>query len=227
MSIQTITNLRPVLLKLSFIILIFSMQACVKDVVVNVPKITVVYENDFETYDQKGFKVYSFENGNFGLFDRVNILDFNNSKVLGRFNNGKAILELDSLPMHNAINIQFDLYIHDIWRNDLWKMEFDKREVLVTGFSNIENVMQAYPNWIGNGSALNPQGSNAFNLNLKGACRNINKANGTSHYKMERTIIHSDSTFTFAASDAGAYFQLNCDRSWSIDNMKITVIYNP
>jgi hypothetical protein len=227
MSIPTITNLRLVILKISFIILILSMQACVKDVVVNVPKITVVYENDFETYDQKGFKVYSFENGNFGLFDRVNILDFNKTKVLGRFNNGKAILQLDSLPMHNAINIQFDLFIHDIWSNDLWKMEFDKREVLVTGFSNIENVMQAYPNWIGNGSALNPPGSNAFDLNLTGACRNISKTNGTSYYKMERTVMHSDSTFIFAGSDAGAYFQLNCDRSWSIDNMKISVIYNP
>ena len=106
-------------------------------------------------------------------------------------------------------------------------MELDKNEVLVTGFSNIENVMQSYPNWIGNGSALNPPGSNAFNLNLPGACRLINKTNGTSHYKMERTIVHTASVFTFAGSDAGAFFQLNCDRSWSMDNIKITAIYNP
>jgi hypothetical protein len=203
------------------------MQSCLKDVVINIPKLTVVYENDFETYNQKGFKVYSFENGKFGLFDRVSILDFNNSKVLGRFNNGKAVLILDTLPLHNAINIQFDLYIHDIWKNDLWKMELENNEVLVTGFSNIENVMQSYPNWIANGSALNPPGANAFDLNLKGACRNISKANGSSHYKMERTIIHSKPTFTFAGSDAGAFFQLNCERSWSIDNIKITAIYNP
>jgi hypothetical protein len=44
---------------------------------------------------------------------------------------------------------------------------------------------------------------------------------------MERTIIHSKPTFTFAGSDAGAFFQLNCERSWSIDNIKITAIYNP
>ena len=221
------TDLRFVIIQITFILLVSTMQSCLKEVVVNVPKLSVVYENDFETYDQKGFKVYSFENGNFGLFDRVNILDFNSSKVLGRFNNGKAELKIDSLPLHNAINIQFDLYIHDIWKNDLWKMEFDNREVLVTGFSNIENVMQSYPNWIGNGSASNAPGANAFDLNLKGACRNISKANGTSHYKMERTIVHTGSTFAFAASDAGAFFQLNCDRSWSIDNLKITAIYNP
>jgi hypothetical protein len=220
-------NFRFVIFQITFILLVSTMQSCLKDVVINIPKLTVVYENDFETYAQKGFKVYSFENGNFGLFDRVNILDFNNSKVLGRFNNGKAVLILDTLPLHNAINIQFDLYIHDIWKNDLWKMELENNEVLVTGFSNIENVMQSYPNWIANGSALNPPGANAFDLNLKGACRNINKANGSSHYKMERTIIHSKPTFTFAGSDAGAFFQLNCERSWSIDNIKITAIYNP
>jgi hypothetical protein len=106
-------------------------------------------------------------------------------------------------------------------------MELENNEVLVTGFSNIENVMQSYPNWIANGSALNPPGANAFDLKLKGACRNISKANGSSHYKMERTIIHSKPTFTFAGSDAGAFFQLNCERSWSIDNIKITAIYNP
>ena len=220
-------NFRFVIFQITFILLVSTMQSCLKEVVINIPKLTVVYENDFETYAQKGFKVYSFENGNFGLFDRVNILDFNNSKVLGRFNNGKAVLILDTLPLHNAINIQFDLYIHDIWKNDLWKMELENNEVLVTGFSNIENVMQSYPNWIDNGSALNPPGANAFDLKLKGACRNISKANGSSHYKMERTIIHSKPTFTFAGSDAGAFFQLNCERSWSIDNIKITAIYNP
>jgi len=220
-------NFRFVIFQITFILLVSTMQSCLKEVVINIPKLTVVYENDFETYAQKGFKVYSFENGNFGLFDRVSILDFNNSKVLGRFNNGKAVLILDTLPLHNAINIQFDLYIHDIWKNDLWKMELENNEVLVTGFSNIENVMQSYPNWIDNGSALNPPGANAFDLKLKGACRNISKANGSSHYKMERTIIHSKPTFTFAGSDAGAFFQLNCERSWSIDNIKITAIYNP
>lgn len=227
MSKYTNPNFRFVIFQITFILLVSTTQSCMKEVVINIPKLTVVYENDFETYAQKGFKVYSFENGNFGLFDRVNILDFNNSKVLGRFNNGKAVLILDTLPLHNAINIQFDLYIHDIWKNDLWKMELENNEVLVTGFSNIENVMQSYPNWIANGSALNPPGANAFDLNLKGACRNISKANGTSHYKMERTIIHSKPTFTFAGSDAGAFFQLNCERSWSMDNIKITAIYNP
>ena len=227
MSKYTNPNFRFVIFQITFILLVSTTQSCMKEVVINIPKLTVVYENDFETYAQKGFKVYSFENGNFGLFDRVNILDFNNSKVLGRFNNGKAVLILDTLPLHNAINIQFDLYIHDIWKNDLWKMELENNEVLLTGFSNIENVMQSYPNWIANGSALNPPGANAFDLNLKGACRNISKANGTSHYKMERTIIHSKPTFTFAGSDAGAFFQLNCERSWSMDNIKITAIYNP
>ena len=105
-------------------------------------------------------------------------------------------------------------------------MEFDNKEVFVTGFSNNKNIQQAYPNWIIAGYSLNPAGSNAFDLTLKGACRYYNSVGGTSLYKMERTIIHSDSTFKFSASDAGDFFELNCDRSWSIDNFKISAIYN-
>ena len=200
--------------------------SCIKEVVTNVPKITEVYNNDFELYDQKKIQVQGHINGVFQLFKNISIVDYNGTKVLGDFNNTRIDLKLDSLPLHNALNIQFDLYIHDNWENDMWKMEFDNKEVLVTGFSNNKNHQQAYPNWINAGYALNPVGSNAFDLTLKGACRYFNLVGGTSLYRMERTIIHSDSTFKFSASDAGEFFELNCDRSWSIDNLKITAIYN-
>ena len=214
-------------IKLIICCFFLTMQAsCIKEVVTNVPKITEVYNNNFELYDQKGIQVQGHINGVFQLFKNINIVDYNDTKVLGDFNNSKIDLKLDSLPLHNTLNIQFDLYIHDNWRNDMWKMEFDNKEVLVTGFSNNKDCQQAYPNWINAGYALNSAGSNAFDLTLKGACRYFKIVGGTSLYRMERTIIHSDSTFKFSASDAGEFFELTCDRSWSIDNLKISAIYN-
>ena len=215
-------------IKISFycflITILFS--SCIKEVVVNVPKIETVYSNNFELYDQKGFIVEGYINQVFQKFKDISIVDYNKSKVLGTFNNSKIYLKLDSLPVHSALNIQFDLYVHDNWNNDLWKMQFNNREVLVTGFSNNESIPQAYPDWINIGIQLNPAGANAFDRNLKGACRFFNKEGGTKLYKIERTFIHSDSTFLFTASDAGEYIGLNCERSWSIDNFNINIIYN-
>ena len=207
-------------------LLLLMQSSCIKEVVTNVPKITEVYNNNFELYDQKKIQVQGHINGIFQLLKNISIVDYNGSKVLGNFNNSKIDLKLDSLPLHNALNIQFDLYIQDNWRNDMWKMVFDNNEVLVTGFSNNKDRQQAYPNWINAGYKLNPAGSNAFDLTLLGACRYSKIIGGTSHYKMERTIIHSDSTFKFSASDAGEFFEMTCDRSWSIDNLKISAIYN-
>ena len=189
-------------------------------------KVGVVYFNDFEDYNLKDIEVFGFSNNNWSQFKSISIVDFDSTKVLGRFNNGQIILKLHKLPTHQAINIQFDLLIHDNWRNDAWVLELEKVRRLVTGFSNDPDKWQSYPNWIGNGSPLNPPGANSFTKNLPGACRWVTNPNGTSMYKMERTEIHSDSTFTISCSDAGEFFNLNCDRSWSIDNLKISIINN-
>ncbi len=212
--------------KLSYLLFVILFTSCIKEVVVNVPKVESVYSNNFELYEQKGFKVQGFINRVFQPFNDISIVEYNKSKVLGNFNNSKIDLKLDSLPLHNALNIQFDLYVHDNWNNDMWKMQFDNREVLVTGFSNNEARLQAYPDWINVGLPPNPAGANAFDRNLKGACRFYNINGGTKLYKIERTIIHSDSTFLFSASDAGEFLGLNCERSWSIDNFNVSVIYN-
>lgn len=199
------------------------LSSCIK----NVTRVSVVYENDFEYFDMKNIVASGFSStGSFGPYKDISIVDYNGSKVLGRFNNAKIDLVLHQLPTHQAISIKFDLFIHDKWGNDVWVMEFDGSQKLVTGFSNFDSIQQSYPNWIGNGSALNPAGANSFNRNLPGACSLASHTNGTSQYKMEQTIIHTDSTFSFSCSDAGNYFNLNCERSWSIDNLKIQLINN-
>jgi hypothetical protein len=211
--------------KIIFPALIFFVSfffGCFKEVT----KVSTIYQNDFEDVDLKSIVASGFTNGTFGPFNNINIVDFNGTKVLGRFNNGKIDLHLHKLPTHQAITVKFDLYIHDKWNNDLWKMVWDGNEKLVTGFSNFDATPQSYPNWIGNGSLLNPAGANSYNRNLPGACILASSSMGTSLYKMEQTYIHSDTSFSFSCSDAGNYFNLNCERSWSIDNLKITLINN-
>ncbi len=201
-------------------IILLSFSACIK----NITKVQLVYQNDFEAYDLKGFYVSGWNNGNFGPISDIMITDYNGSKVLGKFNNHLVSLKISALPEHVAINVQFDLYIHNHWKNDLWKMTFDNHDQLLTGFSNDSLIQQAYPNWLGNGSALSHAGANAYQLKLPGVCNTVNTAYGTSLYKMEKTMAHSDSTFLINLSDAGNPVNDFCGRSWSIDNIKISTI---
>ncbi len=200
--------------------------ACCTSCFKNLTKLTVVYQNDFENYDLKQIQVSGWLNGSFGPLTGINIMDYNGNKVLGRLNSSLIDLTLTELPTHTALTVEFDLYIHDNWRNDLWKTTFEGVDQILTGFSNDQNVQQAYPNWLGGGGQTFAPGTNAFTTNLPGACALINSQHGTSMYKMIRTVVHSDKTFQLQCSDAGQYFNDLCQRSWSMDNLKITLINN-
>jgi hypothetical protein len=186
----------------------------------------MVYFNDFESGEPNSIETYSWLNGSFGPTADKRIVTYNGSKMLGRFNNGLILLNLTGLPPHQVLQVEFDLYIEDKWRNDLWKMTFDGADVLLTGFSNIDSVKQAYPNWLGNGTSLSPAGANAQNTQLPGFCSLASAPNGTSIYRIVRTIEHKGDTFQFVCSDAGGVLNDFCQRSWSLDNLKISVIRN-
>jgi len=188
----------------------------------NLTQVTVIYQNNFDDYDQKGIKVFPY----LGQANPISIVKFNGNPVLGMFNNTSIEITLPGLPQHTAITVSFDLYIHDTWRNDLWKYTFDGVDYKLTGFSNDSTVQQAYPNNIGNGSALSPAMTGAQNKNLPGACALANSPHGTAMYRIEQTILHSNSTFDFQCSDAGAFLYTPCNRTWSIDNLTITMIKN-
>ncbi len=216
-----VVSIRKKMIAFSISLLVMiSFTACFK----NLPKTQIVYQNDFETYNLKGIEVSGWLNGNFGTLNDIKIVTYNNTKVLGRFNNCSADLMLHKLPTHSALHVEFDLYIHDNWKNDLWKMVFDNQVRLMTGFSNDSSIQQSYPNWIGNGSALSPAGSNAYDRELPGACRLANSLHGTSLYKMDIVFLHSDSTFHLNCSDAVKPFNDFCEVSWSMDNLRITTI---
>lgn len=82
--------------KLSYLLFVILFTSCIKEVVVNVPKVESVYSNNFELYEQKGFKVQGFINRVFQPFNDISIVEYNKSKVLGNFNNSKIDLKLDS-----------------------------------------------------------------------------------------------------------------------------------
>ena len=62
----------------------------------------LVYENDFE-------------NGDLKKIDGGDLSSFNNTTVLGDFNNDGFTLFLDNIGDHDYVFVSFDLYIHGSW----------------------------------------------------------------------------------------------------------------
>ena len=196
---------------------LFLLNGCVK----NLTNIKTVYENNFEDANPKGITTagwlsyYSFD-----VFPFKKITNFHNQKVLGTFNNSSVNLTFDTLPSHTIIRVEFDLYLHDNWQNNLWIMKMDGEYRLITGFSNDSTIQQAYPNWFNNGTTI-PAGNQSQEIYLPGACSKKNSIRGTSVYRIVHSLPHNKKTFALALSDAGVARNDTCNRSWSIDNIKI------
>jgi hypothetical protein len=194
-------------------------------------KDTYVYFNDFE--------------GEF-LTDIINgkIENYNGSKVLGRYSEHGFVLKLNDLPVHNMIQITFDLYIHDTWDGssakpegpDIWIMNIDGNSAIYATFANglFTDYKQSYPvlqpYYSPNTGFIftdNKPNSNAIKTDLPGACQLKDKLGGTSMYRITRTIEHNSSTL-----ELGCFAQLedtdlpnkNCNESWSVDNLKIKTV---
>lgn len=216
-------------LKQSFsnsILLLFlclSLSACFKDL----PDKIVFYQNNFDNNTKANFSIYSSA----GLIDSLKITSFNNSKVFGRFNSNYVLFKMDTLPEHNAIKIEFDLYLHDQWDGnhlpagaaypDIWQMAIDNNPIILTTFSN-GNYPQSYPNNYQTNMINNPALSDSWGV-LPGVCSNAGKANGTSHYKIEYTTTHKG-PLQLALNDVPNPVNSLCLKSWSIDNLRLTAI---
>ncbi len=207
-----------------FIITCFLFVSCIKDLTV----INEVYSNDFNTNKLNMIQISGWQGGWFGPLDSsdLRIFNYNGNNVLGKFNNNVVLLDLVNLPNHTTIRVSLDLYLHNYWRNDLWKMTFDGEEKLLTGFSNDTTIQQSYPNWLGNRTPLSPAGKNAIEVNLPGICNRVNSKRGTSMYRLITTLSHSKDSFQLTFSDAGGNHNDTCQRSWSMDNLSINLIHN-
>ena len=210
---------------LLFPLLAFLSGGCFK----RLPDKHEVYFNDFEKGSQAKLTVYDRN----GVVDSSKIASFNNNKVFGFFNNNRIELNLDNLPEHNTLKVEFDLLIHDAWDGnyirpgstipDVWQMEFGSDLVYQTTFSNT-NHPQSFPVNYDNGVTSNPPGANAWNRSLPGVCALQSSANGSSLYKIEFLTGHSGGAIKISCNDALQPFMSYCNKSWSIDNLRITAI---
>jgi len=191
----------------------------------NIPLKNVVYQNNFERDSAHGFSFFNIN----GRVDSVKIIPYlKNNKVLGRFNSILARLQLDNLPEHNILKVEFDLYVHDKWDGnlipagstlpDLWKMTINGMIVHLTTFSNGIQP-QSFPHDYGATVFNNPPLSNSWST-LPGVCANAGSNNGTTHYKIEYTTGHSGG-LVLELSDVLQPFNSLCLKSWSIDNLNI------
>ncbi|TAH09081.1 MAG: hypothetical protein EAZ13_01915 [Sphingobacteriia bacterium] len=206
-----------------FTVYTFFIGGCTK----NVTQVYTVYTNNFNNTDLKGVEVLGWlPNGQVGLFPSdAKFYQYQGSNMIGRLNNSRVGITISDLPPHTVVRAEFDLYLHEIWKNDIFVVRIDENFRLVSGFSNDSSVQQSYPNWIGNGTPLSPAGNLAQEIYLPSTCgRTLPR--GTSHYKMIHLMPHTSSKVTFDCSDTGGALNDTCSRSWSIDNLKITVLKN-
>ncbi len=110
----------------------------------------LVYENDFE-------------NTQLEKIDGGGLSTFNNTTVLGDFNNDGFILFLDDVGEHDYVFVSFDLYIHGSWdgnfngfsendKADKWTMEFNPdmglfKDPFAANFTTTFSNSPCWPNY--------------------------------------------------------------------------------
>ncbi|WP_339813409.1 hypothetical protein [uncultured Imperialibacter sp.] len=183
---------------------------------------SVLYFNDFETTD----------------LDNITggeVTKFNGSKVIGNFFRSGFTLELDGIPDHDYLQITFDLLIHDSWDGnitgeygpDLWFMHIDGQKVVYTSFANglcnsAYCPQQTYPE---NGWRFNNPGTGATRKDLPAWCTHTQFSNNSTLYKIARTVGHTSSKADLRFFDELTHpTNDKCDESWSLDNLKITLL---
>jgi hypothetical protein len=209
------------------LIICLSFSACFKDI----PTRTVVYENKFEDTAIHGFIILSA----IGIVDSLKIIEFNNTHILGSFHENLVRFNIDQIPTHNVLKIEFDLYLHDDWKGnflapgssipDIWQMKLNDNPIYLTTFSNgiyDQSFPDNYQSVLINNKAL----SNAWGT-MAGICSKADQKDGTSYYKMEILSGHQGSAIQLDFQDVSFSPSTHCSKSWSIDNLKISVINQP
>jgi hypothetical protein len=210
--------------RILFAISIIFIFSCKK----NVNNEVEVYNNDFESDD--------LSNINNGI-----ISQFNGTSVLGNYNNGSFALTVNNLPKHDLVDISFDLYIHDSWDGnnitpagpDIWKMLIDGNPYISATFSNaacsggggVFCARQSYPLDYPNNNSNAKAG--AYRTDLPGFCQLTTNSTGSTLYKIEKIVRHSNKTLILQCLDKLVQTDAadpKCDESWSIDNIKIKAI---
>ena len=194
-----------------------------------------IYGNDFDS---------GFFTGLSGAF----ISEFDNSLMIGPYNNSGFELKLENLPEHDFIRVRFDLYIHDSWEgnsndsgtgeadHDAWFMEFEPNENIDPGekiiFETTFSNAACLPGWCFNQSYPrefpfhNDARTEASPRILDGRCLWQGTPNGTALYTIDKVFPHTRATTVISFYDelkqVGTFPPL-CDESWSLDNLAVSV----
>ena len=200
----------------------------------------LVYENDFE-------------NSDLSKIDGGETVTYNNSKVLGDFNNDGFSLFLNDIGEHDYVFVSFDLYIHGSWdgnfngfdendKPDLWILELKpdmdlykdpSSENFITTFSNspcFSNycLRQSYPE---DYPFENNPKTGSFKEGLNKVCHSSNTK--TTMYQIEKgfksngnsiVLRFYDELYQPNAIDENGNSIQKCDESWSLDNLRVRVI---
>ena len=144
-------NLTPVA-KQIFLLVLVNLFSCSKSD--QLQRNELFYNNDFES-------------GDLDAISGAQLMTYNNTTVLGNYNNDGFTLSLNNIGPHDFIYISFDLYIHDSWdgnfnnidpdQPDAWFLELNSDtgsgvsyNVWETSFSNsvcnsVLCLKQSYP----------------------------------------------------------------------------------
>ena len=215
--------------KVLLAILIFNLISCENVIDEDI----IIYSNDFEDGDGRDITNARFS-------------EFNNSMVLGNFNNQEFQLNLNDIPRHDFIWVEFDLIIHDTWDGnvrsdhgpDKWFLEMSSNDndknpfefKFETTFSNsVCNAsfchFQSYPQPFPTNSNFPRTGVVA---SANGLCADGNNPEGSSIFRISEVISHSESYLSLRCYDRLVSSSLvddpSCDESWSIDNILIRAI---
>ena len=224
-------NLAPIT-KQIFLLFLINLFSCSKSD--QLQRNELFYNNDFES-------------GDFDAISGAQLMTYNNTTVLGNYNNDGFTLNLNNIGPHDFIYISFDLYIHDSWdgnfnnidpdQPDAWFLELNSdtdsgipNSVWETSFSNsVCNsalcLKQSYPA-VFPAENLPREGSSRL---LPGLCSLESDFDGTTLYTIEKGFEHSGNALLIRFYDQ--LYQPNavdndkrCDESWSLDNLKVRII---
>jgi hypothetical protein len=146
---------------------------------------------------------------------------------LGRFNNDSVSLQLDDLPAHSFVVVEFDLYLIASWDGSDGLYEFDRWSFGLAGetplvdstFSNhdpagFQSPRQHYPDPFG--GSLHPAGTGAVSSDTLGYLHQ-----GDSIYHFRFAIPHVDDALELVFAASG--LQHFDDENWGLDNVRVTL----
>ncbi len=160
-----------------------------------------------------------FSNGAGALWSTAQTTSIHGEQALGRFSNGTVSFNMNNLPSHDSLLVEFTFYPLDSWdgilHGELFEVYVDEVSVLSTGFSSF-NHPQCYPD---NCPASNPAGTGS-DQTVAPICHPTQSF----RYQIARTVPHSSNSVVIDFEALG--LQDLCDESWALDNFRLSSISN-